>query len=446
MPTLPAEFSTVLGLFANLFSAAVWPQAQALLVGTVLAHGPRTVTAALRALGLDQEQHFVNYHRVLNRAVWSSRQASGRLLQLLVATFVPDGPIIIGADDTLERRRGEHITARGFFRDAVRSSRSRKVTASGLRWLTLMLVTPIPFAQRVWALPFLTILAQAEAQSGKTLTDQLRQGLAQVRRWLPERQIVCLADGSYACLDLLWPVSRWRQPITMIVRFRLDAALFGPLPVPAGRRRGQPRKRGPRLPKLTAVLTDPATVWTSVSVPSWYGQRPRTIELASATAIWSNNGQPCVPIRWVLIRDPEDHFKSQALASTQTDLTPRQIVDWYVRRWPLEVTYHEVREHLGVETQRQWSDLAIARTTPALFGLYSLVTVQAHRLAADGQLLVHRTAWYPKALPTFSDALAAVRQQLAPTPDTLRPPLQPDLKIFLAQKLDGLLQAATCIT
>ena len=446
MPTLPVEFSTVLGLFASLFSAAVWPQAQALLVGTVLAQGPRTVTAALRALGLSQERHFGNYHRVLNRAVWSSRQASGRLLQLLVATFVPTGPIVLGADDTLERRRGEQIKARGYFRDAVRSSSSRKVIASGLRWLTIMLVTPIPFAQRVWALPFLTLLAPAASQSGKTLTDQLRQGLAQVRRWLPDRLIVCVADGGYACLDLLWRVSRWRQPIILIGRFRLDAALFGPLPVPQPGRRGQPRKRGPRLPKLNAVLADPGTVWTTVTVPAWYGQGPRTIELASGTAIWSNNGQPCVPIRWVLIRDPQGHFKSQALACTQPDSAPLQIVEWYLRRWPLEVTYHEAREHLGVETQRQWSALAIARTTPALFGLYSLVTVLAHRLAADGKLLVRRTAWYPKSRPTFSDALAAVREQLGSAPNTLRSPLQADLTKFFSQELERLAAAGTCTT
>ena len=344
MPTLPDEFSRLLGLFAPVFSAAVWPQAQALVIGTLLAQGQRTVTAALRALGLSQERHFGNYHRVLSRAVWSSRAASRILLQLLVATFVPAGPLVFGADDTLERRGGAQIKAKGIFRDAVRSSASRKVFASGLRWLTLMLVTPIPFAQRVWALPFLTVLTPAAhtragaLRADKTLTDWLRQGLAQLRRWLPGRELVCVADGGYACLDLLWRVSRWANPIVMVVRLRLDAALFGPLPEPVAGKRGRRPKRGPRLPKLAAVAADPATVWTRLSVPAWYGQGPRAIDVASATAVWSNDGRPCLPIRWVLLRDPQGRFKTQALLCTRLTAAPHAILEWYLRRWPLEVT------------------------------------------------------------------------------------------------------------
>jgi hypothetical protein len=397
-------------------------------------------------LGLSQERHFSNYHRVLSRAVWSSRAASRLLLQLLVATFVPDGTLVFGADDTLERRRGAQIKAKGTFRDAVRSSASRKVFASGLRWLTLMLVTPIPFAGRVWALPFLTLLTPAAQtrpgapRAGKTLTDWLRQGLAQVRRWLPGRQIVCVADGGYACLDLLWRVSRWAQPITMVVRLRLDAALFGPLPEPVPGKRGRRPKRGPRLPKLTAVVADPTTVWTRLRVPAWYGQGPRELDVASASAIWSNDGRPCLPIRWVLLRDPLGRFKTQALLCTQLTAAPLQIIEWYLRRWPLEVTYREAREHLGVETQRQWSEPAIARTTPALFGLFALVTVLAHTLAERGVVLVRRTAWYPKTQPTFSDALAAVRDHLASRPNFPRSVPNTDLRLFFPELSDPLQQ------
>jgi DDE superfamily endonuclease len=400
MLTLQDEFSTVLARFAPLFSQRVWAHARVLLLGTLLTRGQRTVTAALRVMGLKDEARFVNYHRVLQRAVWSSRAVGEVLVRLLVQTFVPQGTIVVGGDETIERRRGEQITARGIYRDAVRSSRHTLVKASGLRWVTLMLLAPIPFAQRVWALPFLTLLAPSEryyagkARAAKKMTDWMRQGLLQLRRWLPDRQIVFVADSSYACLELLWAMCRLPNPITLVVRFRMDAALFAPAPERRPGTMGRPRKRGLRVPKLTAVAADPKTVWQSHVVASWYGERKRAIELTSATAIWSNWGQPVVPIRWVIVRDPLGRFKTQALLCTDLTATPEQIVAWFIQRWQLEVTYREVREHLGVETQRQWSDQAIARTTPALLGLFSLVTVLAQRLARRRKVLARQTAWY----------------------------------------------------
>ncbi len=418
MLTLRDEFSTILMQFAPLMSGQVWAHARVLLIGTILARGQRTVTAALRVMGLSDEARFVNYHRVLQRAVWSSRAVSRALLQLLVERFVPTGTLLLGGDETIERRRGDQIQAKGIYRDPVRSSHSHFVKASGLRWVTLMLLVPIPFAGRVWALPFLTLLAPSEryyegkARAAKKLTDWMRQGLLQIRRWLPDRKLVFVANSSYACLDLLWALIRLARPITMVVRFRMDAALFAPAPDRKPGTKGRPRKRGPRVPKLTEVVADPKTVWQRQTVACWYGERDRTIELTSGTAVWSNGGQPVVPIRWVIVRDPLGRFKTQALLCTDLTVEPQQIVAWFIQRWQLEVTYREVREHLGVETQRQWSDQAIARTTPALLGLFSLVTVLAHTLARRRKVLTRQTAWYAKAHPTFTDALAAVRHEI----------------------------------
>jgi len=162
MPTLHAKYITILGAFARLFSKRIWEHARILLIGAILSPAERTVTAALRVLGLSGEKHFQNYHRVLNRALWSSLEASHILLGLLVNAFAMLGPIIMGLDDTIERRRGVKIKAKGIYRDPVRSSHSHFVKASGLRWLSLMLLTPIPWAKRVWALPFLTVLAPSE--------------------------------------------------------------------------------------------------------------------------------------------------------------------------------------------------------------------------------------------------------------------------------------------
>ena len=162
MNLLPKEFLPIILAFASLFSKPVWESALVLLVGAILAPGKRTVSTLLRVMGLKDEPHFQNYHRVLNRAVWSSRQASRILLLQLVQCFAPSGLLVMGIDDTIERRWGKRIAARGIYRDPVRSSDSHFVKTSGLRWLSLMLLVEIPWAQRVWALPFFTVLAPSE--------------------------------------------------------------------------------------------------------------------------------------------------------------------------------------------------------------------------------------------------------------------------------------------
>jgi hypothetical protein len=418
MLTLPSEYTTILSSFARLFSKRIWQKAQLLAIGAILVPGQRTVTAILRILGLEADPHFQTYHRVLNRARWSSLAVSELLLAWLVKVFVPGGPIILGLDDTIERRRGAQIKAKGIYRDPVRSSHSHFVKASGLRWLSLMLLTPIPWAKRVWALPFLTALAPSEryyagrVRKHKKLTDWARQVLFQAHRWLPGRKLVVVADASFAALEFLECMTRLANPICMITRFRLDAALYEPAPPRKPGQKGRPRKKGKRLPTLVQVLANPNSPWKTVVIPHWYGQGQRKVEIVSDTAVWFHNGLPALPIRWVLIRDPKGRFEPQALLCTDQKVRPEQIVQWFVLRWQVEVTFHEVRTHLGVETQRQWSDLAIARTTPALLGLFSLVTLLAHTHARHAKFPVRQAAWYRKPLPTFSDALAIVRQEL----------------------------------
>jgi DDE superfamily endonuclease len=415
---LRSEYTTILTAFARLFSRRVWQHVHILLLGAILAPGQRTVTATLRIMGLSGEKHFQNFHRVLNRAIWSSLEASRLLLGMLVATFAVRGAVVLGLDDTIERRRGAKIKAKGIYRDPVRSSHSHFVKASGLRWLSVMLLAPIPWAKRVWALPFLTVLAPSERyyekrkRAHKKLTDWARQALLQVRRWLPDRKLVVVMDAGYAAIDFLCKVVKLAKPISLIARFRLDAALYVPAPECKPRQNGRPRKKGLRLPTLEQVLEDAQTVWKKVVIPNWYGEGKRKVEITSSTAVWYHSGMPPLPIRWVLIRDPLGKFKSQALLCTDLNEEPEQILKWFVMRWQLEVTFHEVRDHLGVETQRQWSDWAILRTTPALLGLFSLVTLMANTHAQKGKIPIRQAAWYCKPLPTFSDALALVRQEI----------------------------------
>ena len=426
MLLLSSDFTSLLQSFALLFDSRVWYYAQLLLVGAILAPGKRTVTAVLRIVGLGSEKRFQNYHRVLNRAHWNSRAASQILLGLLVRAFTPAGPILVGLDDTIERRWGKHIQARGIYRDPVRSSRSHFVKTSGLRWLSLMLLVEIPWAGRVWALPFLTVLApskryhQKRQRRHKTLPDWGRQMLLQLRRGLPERPLVLVVDSGYAALDFLGGLANRQRSITCITRLRLDAQLYKPA---APRRPGQigrPRRKGVRLPSLRQRVTDPKTRWRSITVPHWYSAGPRTIQVATGTAVWYRVGLPVVPLRWVLIRDPQQQFRTQALLCTDREVAPAQIVQWFVLRWQLETTYAEVRAQLGVETQRQWSDLAIARTTPCLLALFSLITLLANDLHQRGKLSLRSSAWYNKTQLTFSDTIAAVRQQWWSSPPFTR--------------------------
>jgi hypothetical protein len=411
--------------FRDGFTAPTWQHALVLIVGAILTPGRRTVAAALRVMGLQQDPRFTNYHRVLNRNRWSSRWIARCLFRLLVSIFVPDGPVVIGLDDTLERRWGAKIKARGIYRDPVRSSHSHFVKASGLRWLSVMLLPQIPWAGRAWALPFLTVLAPSERyareqqQRHKKLTDWGRQVLLQAACWLPERRIVAVADSSFAAIELLNAVRRW---VCMITRLRLDARLFDPPPPRRPGTIGRPRVIGKRQPTLAERLTNPKTRWRRLHVTGWYGRSQRLVEIVSGTAIWHHPGR-LVPIRYVLVRDVAGDLKPQAFLCTDLEADPLDILRCFVRRWSIEVTFAEVRRHLGVETQRQWSDPAIARTTPALLGLFSLVTLWAHELYATQPIAPRAASWYPKPLPTFSDALAAVRRELWSHPD-LRPSRQ----------------------
>ncbi len=230
----------------------------------------------------------------------------------------------------------------------------------------------------------------------------------QIKRWLPNRELVVVADSSFACLELLSSVSKTAS-VSMITRLRLDAAVYEPAPLRLSGTMGRPRLKGKRLPNLGQVLIDADTDWSKVTLANWYGETERAVEITTGLAVWYHTGLPVVPIRWVLVRDPLGKFKPQALLCTNKRYQAQQILEWLARRWQIEVTFEEARRHLGMETQRQWSDLA-ARTTPLILGLFSLVTLLAHHLQDHFIWTIRRKSWSVKSLPTFSDALALVRR------------------------------------
>jgi len=360
---LPERFLSRLVEFADLFTRPTWSNVLMLLAGVILAPGRRTVAAALRILGRECDPDFCTFHRILNRAAWSSRAVARQLLIVLVKALVPSGaPVVIGLDDTIERRWGTKISARGIYRDPVRSSKGHFVKASGLRWLSAMVLVKVPWADRVMALPFLTLLAPSKRfyagkmRAPKTLLDWARQAALQIHRWLPDRYIVLVADSAFAAIEFLAAV---RNHACVVTRLRLDANLFGfPPQKPKGR--GRPPIKGKPHKKLSALIKDRKVSWKRYRVNLWYGRTNCLVDIASGTALWYRSGVPPVPIRWLLVRDPKGELEPQAFLATNLNARPCDILAWFVSRWQVEVTFAEVRAHLGVETQRQWSDKATA--------------------------------------------------------------------------------------
>ncbi len=418
MLPLPEGIIAVLGCFAPLFSRPVWRHVRVLVVGALLCQGARTVTAVLRVMGLKGEKRFGKYHRVLSRARWSGLMGARMLLGLLVALLPAGWPILVGIDETIERRQGRKIQAKGVYRDAVRSTEKHVVKCLGLKWVSMMLLVPFPWSSRPWALPFLTVLAPSRAANEKAsklhrTTVDWAWRLARLVSRRFARPWVLIGDGAYACVRFAQACQC--QGVTLIARLRIDTVLYDfPAPVPEGRRGRRPKK-GKRQPSLKTRASQAGTAGWTLAEVRWYAGERKRLWLLTGVSLWYRSGLAPVPIRWVLVVDPEGQARTEAFFSTDVSLSAETIVEWFVLRWNVEVTFEESRRHLGVETQRQWSDpvvsdRAIARTTPVLLGLFSLACLMAHRLLATDALPLQSTAWYTKSEATFSDILAWVRR------------------------------------
>ncbi|MCX7091612.1 MAG: transposase, partial [Legionellales bacterium] len=397
------------------FNRPTWKKIQTLLIGAILCRGPRRVTSILRVMNLGQERNFSKYHRVLNHASWNGIALSKILLGLLIKLIPESWPILVAVDETLERRKGKMIKAKGVYRDAVRSSQSHLVTSYGLKWECMTLIVPLPWCRRSWALPFLTVLSpskksnEAAGRRHKTSIDWTRQMVILISRWLNKAAWILVGDGAYACMALAQTCID--RNVTLLSRLRLDAQLFE-FPVHLPKKLGRKPVKGKRI-ELRKLLEDPKQTWVSLNV-NWYGGIQKTIECLSFTCLWYHAGEPPVTLRIVLVKTPDGKNSAETFFSTDITLEPVQIINWFILRWNIEVTFAETRMHLGVETQRQWSDKAIHRTTPLLMALYSLLTLIALEMNKKKALVVaETTSWYDKKGElTFTDIILAVRRSL----------------------------------
>jgi hypothetical protein len=387
---------------------------QVLLIGAILCQGARRVSTILRVMGLAQEKRFEKYHRVFNRAKWNSVTGSKILLGLLLQLLPSSHPLLIVVDDTIERRSGKKIKAKGCYRDACRSTEAVVITCFGLKWICFMLIVPLPWCQRPWALPFMTILApskkcnEVRGRRHKTSIDWTMVAVRVISRWL-KRSFVLIGDGGFACVRLGHACKK--QNVVLISRLRLDAALYDLPPLPTKGQRGRHREKGARVTSLKELATDMSQVWQEIEV-TWYGNEKKTVRILTGINLWYSAGEKPLLIRWVLVIQTRTN-PAEVFFSTDLNAAPEQIINHFVLRWNIEVTFEESRAHLGIETQRQWSEKAIARTTPCLMALFSLVCLCTIEMIKNQTLPILSTAWYnKKSDATFSDIMTYVRRSI----------------------------------
>lgn len=412
--SLPRGIAVVLNVFSTLFTLPTWNHVQVLLTGAILCQGARRVSSILRVMGLQHEKRFEKYHRVFNRAKWNSIAGAKILLGLLVQLLPDSFPVLIVVDDTIERRKGKKITTKGCYRDACRSTDKVIIKCFGLKWVCLMLIVPLPWCKRPWALPFMTILAPSKKYNEqrkrphKTSIDWTIIAVKIVSRWM-KRPWILIGDGAFACIKLGHICNA--KNVTLISRLRLDSALYEFAPIPTQGKRGRHREKGNRVISLKNLVNDTTQIWQEIIV-TWYGGETKILKILTGINLWYSPGEKPLPIKWVLTVDPDTN-RAEAFFSTDLQMLPAQIINWFVLRWNIEVTFEEVRANLGMETQRQWSQKAISRTTPTLIALFSLICLFALEMLKTTSLSLQSTAWYDKnGEAAFSDILAFVRRKI----------------------------------
>jgi hypothetical protein len=384
-----------------------------LIVGAILALRQRTVTNMLRVVGTLAEGHWSDFHRVFCRASWCCL-ALGKVLAAMVLELVPaDQPLVCPVDDTTPQHKGKHVWGKGCHHDACRSTHSHMVWVWGHKWVVLAINVTFPFASRPWALPVLCALYRprelndAEGRRHKTPIRLAMQLLAALIHWFPQRKFILLGDGGYGSHELARFCHRHRRHVTLISRFWADANLYDPPPVRRRGRSGRPRLKGRKLPSPQAVVKKAKRKRSTVS---WYGGKTRRVELVSGDGQWFKGGEGLVPVRWVFVHDVQGTHRDEYFYCTDPTLSPARIVSLFTGRWSIEVTFQEVRAHLGFATPRNRTAKSVLRTAPCLLGLFSVVSLIYNRHTSGKGVRPPSTPWYHKAKVSFGDAMALVRR------------------------------------
>ena len=420
--------SSIVDLFARHAGVLTVPTREnlsVLLRGALLAPGARTVTGCLRAAWPWAEKDWRTYENVPRRARVPIRALARESFHMALELVPPDAVVELAVDETLVRRYGPHVVGVGMHRDAVRSSHSQHLVTPGHKWVVVSMVVRLPSVHRALALPIASALYTAKKKAPRSRTEPLRPKhrtvgeiarvlVRMIARWAPQRRLRVLGDGLYGSHDLAdafnprSPVEELRR-VTLVSRFKRDAALYAPPPPYKGS--GRPSVKGKKLPAPRQTAMDPATHWDRLSV-AWYGAKRKTIDACSGTGLWYRCGSAATEVRWVLARDPKGEKKDEVFFSTDTSLTPQEIVEAFVRRWAMETTFQEARDLLGLETLRNRAETSVRRSVPMLLSVYTLVVVWFAKTVEEPEQWKQEAPWYKKPSLTFSDMLVAAREDV----------------------------------
>jgi DDE superfamily endonuclease len=409
---LPPEAHALVQVLVPVFTNPTYQRFSTLLAAALLTTGRRTVANLLRTLRHLAPGHRTDYQRVLSRAPWSGLALGCALVRFLLDHLVPDGPVMLVGDDTVDGHPGPKVYGKARHRDPVRSSHSYTAWRYGHKWVVLAILVKFPFATRPWALPVLIDLYRCAEDDRKrnrphrTPAQLMCRLLRTLLVRFPGRTFVFAGDSGYGTHEVARFCYRHRDRLTLVSKLHPDANLFDPPPPYAGK--GRPRVKGDRRPKPRAAVAA-ATSFTHLEV-GWYGGGKRRVDTLDGTGHWYKAGVGLVPLRWVFVRDVSGTHRDEYFFTTDASLDPTSVIGHYCGRWNIETTFQEARSCLGLETTRGWCRRTVLRAGPCLLGLYSVVAVLFHTLPPSKR--TGSVSWPGKATVTFSDALCAVRRWL----------------------------------
>lgn len=413
MVQIPSAAKPLLLKFSFAFTHPTFQRWLVLLLAATLTTGRRTVLNLLRTTQSLAPGHSSSYHRVFSKRRWSPWLLARALAGFIIDRWVPEGPIALAGDDTVDEHRGKTVYGKGCHRDAVRSTHSFTAYRWGHRWIVLAILVKFPFAARLWALPVLVTLYRPEKwnrqhhRRHKTPCTLMRQLLAVLVHWFPQRKFVFSGDGGYGTHELARFAHRHRRHVTLVSRFYPDANLYG-LPSERTRKAGRPRTKGAK--GLTPEQVVARSKRRHLTV-AWYGGGRREVAIVTGTGYWYKAGHGLVPVRWVFVHDRTGTHRDEYFFTTDPDLTPTEIIEAFTGRWSIETTFQEMRAYVGLETTRGRTENTVLRVAPCLFGLYSVIAL-LYTLLPSRPARAGRIEWTGKRTVTFSDAITAVRRWL----------------------------------
>jgi len=412
--SMPEPARSLFDTLGSAFTRPTFLRIVALALATILTLGNRTVCALLRVLGALAPGHPSAFHKVFCKRCWSSWRLAQRLSTWVFDHLVPEGPIPLAGDDTVDEHTGEKVFGKGCHRDPVRSTHSFTAFRWGHKWVVLCVLVRFPFTRRLWALPLLVALYHTEVddvkagrRKHKTPQRLLQQLCCVLLHWFAKRRFVLTGDGDYNSHESAAFASQRRGRLTLVSKFYPDANLVEPPPPYSGH--GRPRVKGNYLPKPEQVVASAKR--TKLRKVAWYGGGVRNVEVVSGTAHWYKAGQKLVPLRWVFVHDLTGTHRDEYFFTTDVKMSARKVIETYVGRWNEETTFQEMRSYLGLESTRGWKEKTVLRAAPCLFGLYTVVACLYSQLPKR-YARVRAILWPGKKDVTFSDTITAVRRWL----------------------------------